>query len=1453
MLSKKSQKKGKKLQLSSDFAKRNATKSKPAEDMEESNTEFSDGTIFCEQLRKSGIILKKGDHNHELNVEPTVFYKNLSKALKKHINYPEVIDKFLEGLQDYIQIRHRFIKSLMPCTVAKDSAIKSQRPRCLIKLLLEVESLQPKLINILLEKLPEFMDEDESIFSCEESPVNIPRQILTQLQWLENIVNMTALREKLMDVLQVTSCDIQREIISCLPEIMDVTEHVNIITVLKDLLEQEKSLTVSILDNLSNLVLKEELLAEVLTSVLQILPSCELDDLPVVVKFILQSVQSKDALSVFTEMRNYLQFDSLVPIASSTPLPGPSTSRAAPAPEKSTANSELLVMRSINSCLQFEKSLAAPCIKMIEQIHGSGNHQVLDLLLLFLLHSLNHTKAVESLFRNKIRAGDFTLKLLNSAFLQHAVVMQEYFTSIQSLCVTFISSPESSISHFASVMYHLAFQVFDRFCQQEIIDNLITHIGSGMPSEVDMALNILMNLADTCLNLISPFAIFIKGLLDYFDKLRLSQIRKLYSIISQLAFHSDHDGGHTKTDLHIVVKKQLMSNKLKYKQNGIIGGVMLVKNLTPVSADNLVTPENVNDAITLLKLMNTSSLQLASARALFMDELSMVITHTKLHPKVEEWIEENVIADFQDSYVIDVQDDYLKKQTLLPLDFQYSLDDDVEDNVAVIILPLLLYGTASTSPVFDYAESSLSSPLCLVPTLRLLGVQQLQKNNNLDDIMALLGCPLCVTTSQVIEKIETMPTAEKEIICSSLFYTLNWFREIINLFSTQSDPEVSGKVILRLKNITETQELLVKCLAATPGYVPPITCFDTDEAPAVVPASKSASAAPSGAASTSTTNGSKRAKKRKKPNKTSEDSCDAPPENTSGSGSQDASKEGKEGTPNTVDLLSYHQYFRELTIDVLDILLVGKITSKDLDSQMNTETQREVKIEPPQVEFLLKDLTHKLQHAFQASQPKKIFFSKDTGNKNIGFTLLNQKSPEDVAKKTIHLLPALCQQLEGASAFFQALIASNDGIMDSLCQQTNEVSCVVACFQLLLEVFHSLFSWKDIDSPKNTKLFNSALSILATRINPSDSTCLPQQQSIKLAIEYLQNFSDTSPNVQTAVKLVEILITLVEKGAPEYCHKPAELAESFLHRAWLTPTGAREKGATFNKHVQKILKCYLSYSPSPLDAIEKLCSDAIPQLLNADDNTSEMYPSLTTSSFSMFYRVLFNQLVITVKKLLTGKKMESLEAKNDKILQWNLAVRIFQILTTLIKKFDGLPNLGTALKAGRMFVDAFTLQAMPLLDIMYRSQHENIHGLLKSMQLSTRSLHHICNHSKIVKSVCLTNQIPCVKRSLEQLMCRVKVMLSMNKCEEGYMIGVLKNRNLMGDEIPSQVAEESRVVEEDTKEDSPEEEEESDEDKVSDVEIEGGEEVKDDDDKESDGGKENNDDNDGEQMYSEIY
>ena len=60
--------------------------------------------------------------------------------------------------------------------------------------------------------------------------------------------------------------------------------------------------------------------SQVRVSVLQMLPSAEVDDLPVVVKFILQSVSDADAFEVMSELRVNLDLNSIIPpAASSTP------------------------------------------------------------------------------------------------------------------------------------------------------------------------------------------------------------------------------------------------------------------------------------------------------------------------------------------------------------------------------------------------------------------------------------------------------------------------------------------------------------------------------------------------------------------------------------------------------------------------------------------------------------------------------------------------------------------------------------------------------------------------------------------------------------------------------------------------------------------------------------------------------------------------------------------------------------------------------------------------------------------------------------------------------------------------------------------------------------------------------------------------------------------------------
>jgi Fanconi anemia group D2 protein len=66
----------------------------------------------------------------------------------------------------------------------------------------------------------------------------------------------------------------------------------------RNLLSENSELTVPILDALSNLYLKPDILTEVRTSVLQSLPSIDQEALPVAVKFLMQSVNNQDAPGV---------------------------------------------------------------------------------------------------------------------------------------------------------------------------------------------------------------------------------------------------------------------------------------------------------------------------------------------------------------------------------------------------------------------------------------------------------------------------------------------------------------------------------------------------------------------------------------------------------------------------------------------------------------------------------------------------------------------------------------------------------------------------------------------------------------------------------------------------------------------------------------------------------------------------------------------------------------------------------------------------------------------------------------------------------------------------------------------------------------------------------------------------------------------------------------------------
>uniref|UniRef100_A0A4W3K0T0 FA complementation group D2 n=1 Tax=Callorhinchus milii TaxID=7868 RepID=A0A4W3K0T0_CALMI len=1162
--------------------------------------EVEDNTVFVQLLKASGVILKSGNLPNELTLDQAVFQKKLFQGLRKHPHYPNVLQEFISGLESHIEDRDKFRNCLLACGLSQMG--ESRYSESLIKLLLGIEVLQPPVMNTLFEKIPEFIYDKIPrfhypliicgnshfffTFSAPEDGINMPRLIINQFKWLDRIVDSKEMTSKIMQLISVAPLEIQRDIITSLPEILEDAQHNEIGKELNLLLQQNTQLTVPILDALSSLNLRTELLAEVRQSVMSTLSAVNLEDLPVVIKFILHAITAADAVEVISELRRKIELESCVLPPQLQPSQSQQTCRnpGGYGTKESVKHDCVGIMFDvIKVSVRFQKTTAEAWIKVIE--------------LLVLIFCANYS----FLFQ----------------------VVREYFPTILSLAQTLLRSTDPSVVSFACEMYKLAFRTFDSYCQQEVVGALVTHVCSGFTAEADVSLDALLDLVSHSLSAMAVYAVFVKGILDYMDNLSIQQIRKLFYILSSLAFSKGQEGSHIQDDMHIVIRKQLSSTISKYKRIGIIGAVMMIGSL----------------ATALLELVRGCSEHSPEAAALYYDELAnlVIVSRTKLLTRV--------LLILVSKYV-------------LPLMVMYNLDEEEsEGGIVINLLPLLsemLTNGWERAPVKHGTKKGIS-PVCLASFFRLLRFcEEVQHNGNLEEIDALLGCPLYMTNDEMVEKLESLSKQERELLCSLQFHALNWFREVVNAFCKQQDPEMKGKVLLRLQNITQLQTSLEKCLAATPGYSPPLACFDcevSDVTPFIAPAAP--------------------AKKGKK------GEGQRIMFHTVSCASQDNAEEGKV----SINLSNYRAYFRELDISVFTILRCGLVTKSLLDTEQNTKVTEVVQLGSAELMFLLEDLSRKLEYILIATATRKINFLKVKADRDVGFSHLRQNTPLEMARFAVHLLDAFCNHLENIHNYFQ------------------------------VGVGYSNITWG------STVLW----SLL----------CVCNVHSI-----------------------------------------------------------------------------YLEHTEDVLQSVEEIAGVGVPELLNSSkDGSSATFPTLTRQTFLIFYRVMMRELEKSVKCIPAGMPSDSSEVQAEKLLRWNLAVRDFHILVNLVKVFDTRPVLGICLKHGRFFLESFVKQGMPLLDYSFKKHRDDVQSLLKTLQLSTRQMHHMCGHTKINQDTSLTNHVPPMKRLLELFVYRVKAMLTINKCQEAFWLGNLKNRDLQGEEIQSQLSqqeserdEQSQVPEDDAEE-----------------------------------------------------
>lgn len=84
----------------------------------------------------------------------------------------------------------------------------------------------------------------------------------------------------------------------------------------------------------------------------------------------------------------------------------------------------------------------------------------------------------------------------------------------------------------------------------------------------------------------------------------------------------------------------------------------------------------------------------------------------------------------------------------------------------------------------------------LAPHFRLLRILHHRQNNGiLTGIEALLGCPIVMPDINI----EDLDTRGSKQVADCLFHCINWFREILSAFVTQTDKSIRHKLVKRLK------------------------------------------------------------------------------------------------------------------------------------------------------------------------------------------------------------------------------------------------------------------------------------------------------------------------------------------------------------------------------------------------------------------------------------------------------------------------------------------------------------------------------------------------------------------------------------------------------------------------------------------------------------------------------
>lgn len=1272
---------------------------------------------FHRTLNESGLQLKYPPEKCTASRKTIDIVRNIKKNLEKHFEYPRNVSdfykNFMEECNDVVILKHYLFPNII--RISDEFSEEHIVSDSVMKILLSIPILQNKVIDFVFEKAIDL--------AAQGTCAPWIQIILKCFSTLDNIMDSEKLFSNLINLLDITSERMVRhEIITAIPDIIGDQEHNNIATEMSRILTEDHELIPAVLDCLSYLCLSEDQYDQLQKKTLNILMTLsKFSYFPQFVKFLLiNRVTDASYMEAVEGIRNALGW--------------PTTG----AKMQDVASSQVLTATAIRNTMVSSKAIANAWLKMINSCKLHTDQKPIDFIILLVLFTTSEDKQtqVENLIRKQIKLDILRENLLDEVFEKFKPILKDNLKNLIELANSLLKTKaDPEVQSFSSHLYTLMFSELDDCCQTIVAELLQLSLDSKQC--VMNVLYILNNVAKKDLSILKPQSIQMLILLDRTSEMPLDEVRAVMNLLCGLAY--GYENSVIRDDLHMIIRKQLSSSDSKIKVQGVLAGIHAVKYLMAAVDDDETRemPDDISyssvtylaegdlrEAAQIIELISCSTKQCPDMVAFFYDELSKIITSAAfINKHFLSWLTDAVTNDLQHNFVVDSIGTEQIEDLKLCMQYCLNADSEMDEIIAINVAGLALQSKT------EICVAILSPLFHLVQTLH-----SKQQDNNLTSIDALLGCAIVMPKFDV-DSIEDMDQEMVSKILDCLVHCVNWFRELLNAFSTQDDQALRSKILKRVLQIEEIELVIYEILLKSKiSYKPPVTTFNIIKYTGDKTEKKAL----------------KVQQKQKKP---------LPDDTVLPETARTQISQNNNATKNKD--CCHNINFRQLNLNLLHLFKLN----------MTTENESETELTPKTLKFLLKCVNKNFENILVSKVKRKTFLSKQ---ETVAY---DPQKAEETAKAVADILPKLTTHLVQVTNVLEQHINPNTQNENDVIH-TAETVDYITCLENIYSVLTIFFKWIGFRNNNNNALLKTTLRTVA-----NSSTAIISLKDLVLAVtKKYEEHEKYCMQLSTAVALIEFMTAIQIHSDNKIVLKILKnLAQNFMSQKWKTLDGVPEKGLFFNQCVDRLTSIF--FVKNEILALKNLSLQLTTDISNLKtrNDTLSSLKCINKNNFPILYRNMGTSLYETTKSTLNKglTNPEHLEI-------WKDVVMTLKYMSDIAKTLDSRNNLSAFFKKSLPVLKLFMSQGMPILELQFKNDTQEVLEILKILQQSTRFLQSLCCHSRLKKDSALMSKVPLMRQLLETLLYKVKAVLAENKCSEAFWMGNLKNKNIHGEIIATQ-------------------------------------------------------------------